>query len=133
MITTALCAVLCAFSVLWVFKPIRMHKHFYAVVIACAFSTLGLYLSLGRPDLPAASVQTSKGAEADYRQMMLDEFTMLDRLSKNENDADAMIRLAVLRLAQGRTGDETERLLSKAEGLTPNDPRLSKIRNLLRD
>lgn len=130
-ITLALCALLAAITLLWILAPVRTHKAFYAISFAAALASLGIYLAYGRPDLPASPVIIGKGAEADYRQMMLDEFTMMDRLSKNEDDADAMIRLALLRMAQGRGGDETVRLLARAEKLTPNDPRLIKIKKLL--
>ncbi|MBU6234517.1 MAG: hypothetical protein KGQ41_01620 [Alphaproteobacteria bacterium] len=130
-ITLLLSAVLCAVILLWVLAPINNARQFYALAFAAALFSLGLYLAYGRPDLPAAPVQVGKGAEADYRQMMLDEFTMMDRLSKNPDDADAMIRLAMLRLAQGRGGEETLRLLARAEKLAPKDKRLTKIKQLL--
>lgn len=131
MMTLALSAVLCAAILLWVLAPVRSRSLFYAAAFAAALLSLGIYVTYGRPDLPAAPAQIGKGAEADYRQMMLDEFAMMDRLSKNQNDADAMIRLAALRLAQGRGGDETLRLLAKAETIAPKDKRIKKIRKLL--
>ena len=130
-VTIALCAILCALTLLWVLAPIRKQNAFYIVAFAAALLSLGLYLTMGRPDLPAASINVGKGAEADYRQMMLDEFTMMERLSKNPDDADAMIRMAALRLAQGRGGEETKRLLLRAQKLTPNDKRIEKISKFL--
>lgn len=131
MITIALCAALCAVILSWILAPVRSRRLFYGAAFAAAIMALTSYLAFGRPDLPAAPVIVGKGAQADYRQMMLDEFTMMDRLSKNAEDADAMIRLAALRLAQGRGGEETLRLLARAEALTPNDPRLKKIEKLM--
>ena len=130
-LTLALCAVLCACVLFWILAPAHRDKGFYAITFAAALFSLGVYLAYGRPDLPAASINVGKGAEADYRQMLMDEFSMVDRLSKNPDDADAMIRLAALRLAQGRGGDETLRLLAKAETLAPDDKRIAKIRKFL--
>lgn len=124
-------AILCAIVLLWVLAPVKNPKLFFGIAFSVAVFSLALYLAYGRPDLPAAPINQSKGVEADYRQMILDEFAMVDRLSKNPKDADAMIRLAALRLAQGRGGDETERLLAKAEALTPNDKRIQKIKQLM--
>lgn len=132
-ITLALSACLCAAVLLWVLAPVKTRKAFYTAAFAAAILSLGLYLAYGRPDLPAAPATIGKGAEADYRQMLQDEFTMMDRLSKNPKDADAMIRLAALRLAQGRGGEETIRLLAKAEQLAPTDKRIPKIRKFLQE
>jgi cytochrome c-type biogenesis protein CcmH/NrfG len=133
MITIILCAILCAVVILWVFKPIHKHTCFYTVCLVAAVSTLGLYTLFGHPDLPTASISTPKDAQADYRQMMLDEFTMMNRLSKNDTDADAMIRLAAIRLAQGRTDEATQRLLARAAEITPHDKRLKAIQNILQE
>lgn len=133
MITLALAACLCAGVLLWVLAPVKTRKTFYAAAFAAAILSLGLYLAYGRPDLPAAPATIGKGAEADYRQMLQDEFTMMDRLSKNPKDADAMIRLAALRLAQGRGGEEAARLLAKAEQIAPSDKRIPKIRKFLQE
>ncbi|NBX65907.1 MAG: hypothetical protein EBQ96_02820 [Proteobacteria bacterium] len=131
MIILAISAILCAATLLWVLAPIRIRSVFYVAAFTCALLSLGLYMAYGRPDLPAAPTNIGKGAEADYRQMMLDEFAMMNRLSKNPDDADAMIRLAALRLAQGRGGEETLRLLAKAQTITPKDKRIEKIKKLL--
>ncbi len=130
-ITLILAAALCAATLAWVLAPAQSRRIFYIAAFACAFLSLAVYLAFGRPDLPASPVTIGKGTEADYRQMMLDEFAMMNRLGKNPDDADAMIRLATLRLAQGRGGDETLRLLTRAKALAPKDKRIEKIIKML--
>lgn len=127
-LTIILCAILCAVSLLYVLKPMRGQKHFHLIASLCALFSIGLYLALGAPGMPTAS----KHADSEAKKMIQQEFEFMDTLSKNPDDADTMIRLAALRVAQGRINDETIRLLDRAEIIRPKDPRLSIIRTIIK-
>ncbi len=129
--TLSACAILCAAAVLWVLTPMRASRAVYVVALALAVSSLALYLGMGRPDLPATTAMLGHGAEEDYRKLVLDEFELMKEVSNNPNDADALVRLAAVRLAQGRDGEQTMRLLARAEMLDPKNPRLLKIKKVL--
>jgi len=131
-ITLTLCAVLCAVTLLWILAPMRVHKKWLmALAFAAALTSLTLYLAFGRPDLPATTAMMGNGAEADYRHLVLQEFELIKHLSEKPDDADAMVRLAAVRLAQGRVGDETMRLLARARVLNPKDKRIDKMIGLI--
>lgn len=127
-ITIILCAVLCAVSLLYMLKPMRGEKRFHIIAFVCALFSIVTYLVLGAPGLPSAT----KHADSEAAQMMQQEFDFMDKLSKNPNDADILIRLAALRVSQGRTNEETIRMLDRAENLRPNDPRIKIIRTIIK-
>lgn len=127
-ITIILCALLCALTLLYMLKPMSGEKRFYIMAFACAVPALITYLALGAPGLTAAA----KHQDTEARQMIQQEFEFMDRLSKNPDDADILIRLAALRVSQGRTNEETIRMLDRAETLHPNDPRIKIIRTIVK-
>lgn len=130
-LTLILCALLSAATLFWVLSPAPTRRIYLCLSFAAALSALAIYLVYGRPDLEGNPARIGKGAEADYRQLIQDEFTLLNRLSENQNDADALIRLAIVRLAQGRTDEETLRLIARAETIAPDDIRLKKLKSLI--
>jgi cytochrome c-type biogenesis protein CcmH/NrfG len=122
-----LCAGLCALICLWVLKPLRTPRAFYGVSILCAVAALGIYLVLGSPDLPGHPFHVDPQAQAD----MKSESQFMMALQKNPDDEDALVRLAALRVLQGRTGKETLDLLDHAQKLNPKDRRVRIIRGMI--
>lgn len=126
----AACAGLCVLVLSWTLKPLRSPKAFYALAFLCAIAAFGLYLLMGRPDVPAQPVPQSVIAER--RQLMLQEMEFLTRIEKNPQDADALIRLAAIHVLQHRNTDETQNLLDRAEKILPGDRRISFIRTMIK-
>lgn len=130
LVVMAVCGALCAGVFAYVLAPVRMQKHVLAIAMLSALASLGLYMTLGRPDLPAQTRDERDMSAREYRETVLQEFTLMERLSRNPDDADAMIRLAAVRMMQGRAGSEVERLLDRAEALRPTDPRIKDVRKI---
>lgn len=129
--TLALAALLSALCLLWVLAPAKASRWVYAVALVAATASVLLYLGLGRPDMPAHPLRMDKGVAADYRALLLEEFALMTALSKNPDDVDALVRLAAIRLTQGRAGEETLRLVARAKMLAPKDKRVKKIMAVL--
>lgn len=125
--TLILCATLCAATCMWVFAPVRARNRFLASSLLCAALSLVIYMALGAPGLPPSPPQENSEAANQLRQEA--EFMLM--LNKNPDDSDALIRLAALRLLQGRAGPETEKLLTRAEAIAPEDKRITTLRKIL--
>jgi hypothetical protein len=125
--TLIACAALCAFVLAFVLQPVRNKKTYYTASFGCAVMTIAVYLLLGAPGLPASPV-TTPGENA---QLMQTEFRLMDALSKNPDDTGALIKLAALRVLQGRINDETIRLLNRADALKPGDHSIKFIRSVI--
>ena len=123
------CAGLSVLCLGWMFRPLRSGKAFYALSIVCALAAIGLYFTLGRPDLPAQP--TGRDVIAERRKLMKQEFEFQTRLKKNPDDADALIRLAAIHVLQSRVDDETIRMLDRAAVLTPGDKRHRMVRGMI--
>jgi hypothetical protein len=125
--TMAFCAVLCVTVLAWILRPIKNSRAFYMLAFFIALSALGLYVALGRPELPMRPVISNSVEQADYRAMVLREYEFMNLLSENPDNVDALIRLAALRVVQGRDKTETRNLLERAKELKPKDKRIGFI------
>jgi cytochrome c-type biogenesis protein CcmH/NrfG len=118
-------AILSGLSLNWVLHPLKNKRVFYTMNILCALAALGLYLAMGKPDLPATHVD--KASMEERRDMMRLEFDLSVAVQKNPDDADALIRLAAVHMLQGRDASE---LLDQAEKIAPKDPRINTMRRM---
>lgn len=99
------CAGLSVLILGWVLRPLRTQRAFYTLAILCAFSALGLYLVMGKPDLPAMRA----------------------------DDPEILIRRAAAQVLDNRVTDETLQLLDKAEKKLPGDQRIEIIRAAIKN
>lgn len=129
--TIIACAGLCALTLAWVLKPLRAPRVFYGLSFVCALAALGIYLVMGNPGLAPSSATPNGISKEESRELMQQEFTFLQQLEKNPEDADILIRLAALRTMQGRTGPETLALLDRADRILPDDRRIRIIRAMI--
>ncbi len=127
MLTIALCAILCVVVCGYVLKPLPTPRAFMALSLLAAVASLGIYMWLGNPEIPARPHKTDPQVASDMRL----ESTLMDTLEKNPDDENALVRLAALRTVQGRTGDQTMKLLDHAERLNPHDKRIKIIRTMI--
>lgn len=126
-LTIILCAMMCAGVCLWTFKSVQSPRVFMHLALLVACASLGIYMVLGNPDIPARPTQGTAQTQADMRL----ESTLMATLEKNPKDKDALIRLAALRVAQGRGDEQTVKLLDQAEKIDANDRRIKLIRAML--
>ena len=118
-------AILSVLVLNWVLHPVKNKRAFYTLNILCAIAALGLYLAMGKPDLPASRVD--KASLAERHAMMRREFEFTVLLQKNPDDVDALIRLAAIHMLQGRDGSD---LLDRAEKIAPGEPRIGTLRRM---
>lgn len=126
MISIALCAILCAVASIALIAPIA-HKHqrlSYALMMAIPCVALGLYMLLGAPGLPSRpALFDTDESRAQARAMAREELEAMKAVSQSPDDVMAYMRLAGLRIGQGKF-DEAIDLLTNAIALFPEDDNL---------
>lgn len=127
LIVMATLAVLACALVIWVYSPVRQRHILLISATLIAATSLTLYLAFGRPDLEGRPATSQPAAQQAARGMMAEEFTLMERLSHDANDSDALIKLAALRLAQGRDLGGTRDLLQRALVIDKKDTRAQKL------
>ncbi len=128
LIITAIAGILTAACCIWIFRPLRTPRGFFATSFMCALAALSIYMLLGNPGIPAHPAKPNPQAQADMHQ----EAAFMESLQKNPRDADAMIRLAALRVVQDRAVEGTEKLLDRASAIAPEDKRIPIIRSMMK-
>lgn len=128
-ITIALCAVLCAVTLVYILAPKLRDKRgsiaAFTGIFLTALCALGLYLWMGQPALTGGQL-----SEAEL--MAQDEIAIHAALEKNPNDAEALLRLAALQVYKNENDEKTLELLDRAEKQLPGDERIKFIRYMIK-
>lgn len=126
MITITLCAILCAVASIALIAPIaHSHKRLgYALMMVIPCAALGLYMLFGAPGLPSRpALFDTDEARTQARAMAREELEAMKELSHSPDDVMAYMRLAGLRIGQGKF-DEAVNLLTTAIDRFPDDDNL---------
>lgn len=127
MITIILAALLCAATLAFALHPVMKltPKTGWRVLIACALLALGLYLSLGSPDLPSApALFETEGPRYDQRMASRRELIVMEALAGQPDNIKLLLELGTIRIEADHPEEALE-ALTQARKLAPKDPRIA--------
>lgn len=119
-------ALICALSTVLVLQPIAMRhkKSANALLFVIPALALGAYFILGSPNLPASPAMFETDPEIiEARLSVTRELDTMRELSQNPQDTQLIMRLAGIRMSQGKF-DDTISLLQGAVRNFPDDDML---------
>lgn len=126
MILMGLFALICALSTIIILAPIAQthHRHSMILMIFIPCIALGLYMFLGAPDVPShPAIYETDPEIIDARNIVLRELETMQAISKEPDNTNLIMRLAGIRMKQGKFDDAAE-LLQNAVKTFPNEPML---------
>lgn len=126
MILMGIFALICALSTIIILTPIAQthRRQSIALMIFIPCIALGLYMGLGAPDVPSQPAIYETDPEIiDARNVVLRELETMQAISKDPNNTTLIMRLAGLRMKQGKF-DDAAQLLHYAVKSFPDEPML---------